>query len=81
MEQFNIKPDGFKEIRKMILIKIIPLLLLAIFGGITISHFTVKERYNDVDAFPMVIPIILGASAYGLYRAMNRQKKSSTAID
>jgi hypothetical protein len=75
MEQFKIRQNGFKEIRKAILIKAIPILLLAAFGGLAISYFTTNGQPNDVNVFPFVIPIVLVALAFGLYRSVNRQKE------
>ncbi len=75
MEQFKIRQDGFKEIRKAMLIKAIPISLLAAFGGLAISHFNTNGQQSDVNVFPFVIPIVLGALAFGLYRGVNRQKE------
>jgi hypothetical protein len=75
MEQFKIRPDGFKEIRKAILIKTIPILILASFGGLAISYFNTNEQHSNVNIFPFVIPIVLGAITYGLYLGINRQKE------
>ena len=75
MQQFKIRQDGFKEIRKAILIKTIPISLLTAFGGLAISHFTTSGLQGDVNVFPFIIPIILGALAFGLYRGINRQKE------
>lgn len=75
MEQFRIRQDGFKEIRKAMLIKAIPISLLAAFGGLAISHFNTNGQQSDVNVFPVVIPLVLGALAFGLYRGVNRQKE------
>ncbi len=74
MEQFKIKQDGFKEIRKVILIRTIPISLLTAFAALAISHFTENGQQSDVNVLPFVIPIILGAMALGLYRGIKRQK-------
>ena len=74
MEQFKIRQRGFQEIRKAILIKTIPISLLAAFGGLAIAHFNTTGQQSDVNVFPFVIPIVLGALAFGLYRSVNRQK-------
>jgi hypothetical protein len=75
MQQFKIRQDGFKEIRKAILIKTIPISLLTAFGGLAASYFTTSGQQGDVNVFPFIIPIILGALAFGLYRGINRQKE------
>lgn len=75
MQQFKIRQDGFKEIRKAMLIKAIPISLLAAFGGLAISHFNTNGQQSDVNVFPFVIPIVLGALAFGLYRGVNIQKE------
>jgi hypothetical protein len=74
-EQFKIRPDGFKEIRKTMLIKAIPLCLLAASGGLTISHFNASGQQSDVNVYLFVIPLVAGALAFGLYRGVNRQKE------
>lgn len=75
MEQFKIRKDGFKEIRKAMLIRAIPISLLAALGGLAISHFNTNGQQNDINVFPFVIPLVLGALAFGLYRGVNRQKE------
>jgi hypothetical protein len=75
MEQFKIRKDGFKEIRKAMLIKAIPISLIAAFGGLTISHFNTNGQQSDVNIFPFVIPLVLGVLAFGLYRGVNRQQE------
>ncbi|MFY7826890.1 MAG: hypothetical protein ACOVQ4_07185 [Flectobacillus sp.] len=75
MEQFKIRQDGFKEIRNMMLLKATPISLIAAFGGLLLSHFNTNEQQSNVNVFPYVIPMILGALAFGLYRSINRQKE------
>jgi hypothetical protein len=75
MEQFKIRKDGFKEIRKVMLVKAIPILLFATSGGLAIAYLNSNEEQSDVNVFPFVIPLMLGALAFGLYRGVNRQKE------
>lgn len=74
MEQFKIRQDGFKEIRKALLIRTIPLSLIAVIGGLMISHFSSNEDQRDVNVFPVLIPVVLGTLAFGLYLSIQRQK-------
>jgi len=75
MEQFKIRQDGFKEIRNVMLFKAIPISLLAAFGGLVITYFNTSGKQNDVNIFPFLIPILLGALGFGLYRSVIRQKE------
>jgi hypothetical protein len=75
MQEFKIRQNGFKEIRKVILMKAIPLSLLAAFGGLAISYFNTNGQESNVNVIPFVIPIVLGALGFGLYRGLNRQKE------
>jgi len=75
MEQFKIRQNGFNEIRRGALIKVIPILLLAAFVGLAISHFNTSGQESDVNVYPFVIPLILGAIGFGIYRGINRQKE------
>ena len=75
MEQFKIRQGGFKEIRKAMLIRAIPISLLAVFGGLAISYFNTSGQQSDLSVFPFVIPAALGALAFGLYRGVTRQKE------
>lgn len=74
MEQFEIKKDAFKEIRKALLIKAIPNLLLAALFGFAIAYFSNNEQHSDVKTLPFAIPLILGLLAIGLYRGIKRQE-------
>ncbi|RVT73964.1 hypothetical protein EOD40_13680 [Flavobacterium sufflavum] len=75
MEQFKIRKDGFKEIRKSSLNKAIPISLIALFGGLSISYFNADEQQDVINIFPFLIPLMLGLLAFGLYRGINRQKE------
>lgn len=75
MEQFKIRKDGFKEIRKAMLIKAIPISIIAALGGLAISHFNTNGQQSEVNVFPFVIPLVIGALVFGLYRGVNRQKE------
>lgn len=74
MQQFKIRPDGFKEIRKKQLLQSIPILLLAVIVGLVISSVNFKAKESDVNTLPFVIPIVLIALGFGVYRGLNRRK-------
>ncbi len=73
-EEFQIKENGFKEVKKAMLIKSIPILILAAGAGVAISYLNPNGPPSDVNVFPFVIPIIIGALVFGLLKGINRQK-------
>lgn len=72
--EFKIKENGFAEIKKAIIVKTIPIVILAAGTGLAISHFNTNGQSTDVNALPFLIPIIIGALAFGLFKGINRQK-------
>lgn len=74
MQVFKIRHNGFKGIRKKMLLRSIPLLLIAGTVGITISAINSKQKENDVNVLPIIVPVIAAALGLGVYRGVNRQK-------
>ena len=74
MQTFKIRQDGFKEIKKQMLIRAIPVLLVAMTVGIIIGSINSKDKAEDINVLPIVIPIGAAAIGFGLYRGVNRQK-------
>lgn len=75
MRQFRIKENGFKEIKKQTLSKTIPLVLIAVIVGlVSFEYSNFNSGSSDINIYPFLIPIILGALAFGLNKALKRQK-------
>lgn len=74
MQTFKIRQGGFKEIKRQMLIRTLPIMLIAVTVGIVISSINSKDKATDVNVLPFVIPLIAVAVGYGLYRGVNRQK-------
>ena len=74
MQVFKISQDGFKEIKKQMLIRTLPVMLIAVTVGIAISFINSKDNSAKVNVLPIVIPIMAAAVGFGLYRGVNRQK-------
>jgi hypothetical protein len=70
MEQFKIRQGGFTEVKKKILLRIIPLLIVAITVGLGIG---LNKKDDNVNVLSYVIPIAVLAG-FGIYRGVNRQK-------
>jgi hypothetical protein len=75
MQQFTNRPEGFGELKKALLLKTIPTSLLAGGVGIAISNANTNTSPDDSSAYLGIIPIMLGALAFGLYRGVIIQKK------
>lgn len=75
MEQFKIRQGGFNEIRKQVLFKTIPLVIIAVAVGLGAYIYNSEGLSSNLSVIPIVIPIILGAVGYGLYTGINRQKQ------
>jgi type III secretory pathway component EscS len=74
-EKFKIKENGFDEVRKKVLYRTIPIVIIAAAGGLLISLFNSNGQTTEVNTLPFVIPIIIGALAFGLFKGLNRQKQ------
>ena len=74
MQTFKIRQGGFKDVKKQMLIRTIPIMLVAATAGLLIGSINSKGKADDVDVLPIVIPLIVIALGFGLYRGINRQR-------
>ena len=74
MQTFKIRQGGFRGVKKQMLIRTLPIMLIAVTVGIVISSINSKGKTADVNVLPTVIPLIAIAVGFGLYRGVNRQK-------
>lgn len=74
MQVFKLRKNGFAEIQRKILLRSIPMLLIAGAGGIAISSSNSKQNNNDVNVLPIIIPIMTVTLGFGLYRGVSRQR-------
>ncbi|MEP2238052.1 MAG: hypothetical protein ABJI22_06800 [Maribacter sp.] len=73
--EFQIKENGFAEIKKALIIKTIPIAILAAGTGLALSHINSNGKTTDVNVLPFLIPLVLGTLAFGLFKGINRQKE------
>jgi hypothetical protein len=74
MQQFKTREDGFKEIKKQLLIRTLPIILVAVTVGIVIGSVNSKNKETDINILPFFIPLAALSVGFGLYRGVNRQK-------
>lgn len=73
--EFQIRENGFAEIKKGLIIKTIPIAILAAGTGLVISHINSNGKTTDVNVLLFLIPLVVGALAFGLFKGINRQKE------
>lgn len=74
-EVFTIKTNGFNEIKKQLIIKSLPLLLVSMSFGLAITYFNTENKQDLITILPFIIPIILFALGYGIFTGIKRQEK------
>lgn len=75
MKRFTLDPEGFFELRKRMLYRSIPLLLLAMIAGSYIAEKTMSNQFGgSFDVLPFVLPISLIAVSIGLSRGIKIQR-------
>lgn len=75
MQQFRIKPNGFAEVRKKMIIRVVPTMLIAAIVGIVIAQVNSQGKTGDSNMLPFFIPFFLLVMAFSVFRSINRQKK------
>lgn len=73
MQQFKIRQDGFKEIRKNTLLRSIPIFVILIIFIVVTGTINSRNKAEDINTLPFIIPIILGAASFGIYRGIKKQ--------
>lgn len=73
-QQFRLRPDAFKAIRKKILLIAIPLLLIAMTLGFAIAHFGSDKPEGDFGFMLLAIPMALVFVVPSFLTTLKRQK-------
>ncbi|MEN2400171.1 hypothetical protein GKZ90_0010305 [Flavobacterium sp. MC2016-06] len=73
-ETFKIKETGFEEIKKQLLIKSVPLMIISLTFGAGIVYFNTKDKEDFFAVLPFIIPIFLLSLGYGIFTGLKRQK-------
>ncbi|RKR84752.1 hypothetical protein BDD43_5004 [Mucilaginibacter gracilis] len=71
-QQFNVIPGSFNTIRKTILVRAIPLLLIMAVTGIFIT--TATTTTTEVNIWPYLIPFMCLMLSFGLFRGIKKQR-------
>lgn len=74
MKTFSIRPGGFKAIKKQILFRTVPTLIVAATLGIAISNNNLDNNDDSINVLPIIIPFITLLIGGSIYVGLNRQK-------
>ncbi len=74
MTTFRLDPAGFKEIRRRILFRSLPLAVLATFIGIYIASGRLGDE-RLLDSLPVLVPLMLFFLAFSFMRSIRIQKE------
>jgi hypothetical protein len=75
MQQFRIRPDAFGALRKKVLMRSIPIMLIAASAGAIIPLINSKEKASDTSFLFFFIPIIIGVMGFSIWNALKKQQK------
>ncbi|UOQ69463.1 hypothetical protein [Hymenobacter volaticus] len=76
MNFYTNRPDGFGEIRNQLLLRVLPLALLALAVGYSIASTTsASTPQQEAEVLPFFIPLMLAALGIGIYRSLQQQKR------
>ncbi|WP_163411203.1 hypothetical protein [Flavobacterium ajazii] len=73
-EIFQIRANGFNEIKKQMIIKSIPTLLISMGFGVGIVFFNAEDKESLISILPFMIPLLILCLGFGLYTGLKRQK-------
>lgn len=73
-EQFKMRSDGFQEVRRKILRRIIPLFLIIGVCVVTVNLLNPSTEEKTLNIFPVYIPILFLFLGVSIFRLIKRQK-------
>ncbi|MEX6686896.1 hypothetical protein QTN47_05290 [Danxiaibacter flavus] len=74
MQQFTVNPNKFKEIKKQMLIRSIPMLLLVSIAAIAINYSNTTSKETDFTWLFIAVPFFVLILAWGIRKGLKRQK-------
>lgn len=75
MPQFNIRENGFNEIKKKLWLRTFIIMTAAVTTGIVISLVNSGQQKNEVNVLPVVIPFMAAFIGYRMWAATKKLKQ------
>jgi hypothetical protein len=74
VQQFELDKNRFSEVQKLIIVRGLPVMVLAMLAGFGISYFNNGAQQDQPSFWFIMIPVFLLLLAAGMYRGIQRQK-------
>jgi len=74
MQEYKVKPDGFKEIRKQILLRVVPMIVIAGSAGILIGVDNENIGQYAISPLLFIIPFLALILGFSIFRGVKRQR-------
>lgn len=74
-QEFRFSPGGFKVIRKRVLIRVVPVILVFATLGVLLPSFS-NSTYFDDYTIAFVAPFVLALMGFSLWRGLKKQQES-----
>lgn len=74
IKEFRFSENGLKEIRKQILLRVIPIMAVAATTGIVMSYIGSKNSRADFTTLPITIAVMAGVLGFSIFRSLKKQK-------
>ena len=74
MPQYRNLPEGFTSIRNRLIVRIFPLLIIAVIAGLLIPYLSGKNTPVNFATWLITILLLIGVLSYSFFKAIKRQK-------
>jgi hypothetical protein len=74
VQQFELDKNRFREVQKLIVVRGLPMMVLALLAGFGISYFNNSPQQDQPSFWFIMIPVFLMLLAAGMYLGIQRQK-------
>lgn len=74
-QEFVIKENGFEEIKKGLVLKTLPIMIVAVGVGLLIFHFNNDGKTSEMFAYLTIIPMITIVLSFSLRKSIKMQRE------
>ena len=74
VQEFVLDKSRFREVRRIIIVRALPMVVLAMVVGVGISYYNQNAQQDQSSFWYVMVPVFLGLLGFGMYRGIQRQK-------